>query len=100
MENQNLKKARAKLEGPILDFLRVIQDAPCQTFSIPALTWHCLQLTGCAPDSPSRILRKLREDLVLDYEVTAGSQAVLKAIRSPEEIDQLLQDNSLQLSFI
>jgi hypothetical protein len=73
-QHDNLDRVASKLSGPILAFCRLHED-----FHMEDLREYLRgQSIDFAPDSPSRILRQLRLQGAVDYEVTNRRQSAYR----------------------
>jgi len=73
-QRDNLDRVTSKLSGPILAFCRQRREFHMQDLR-DYLTEHCCNF---APDSPSRILRQLRLQGAVKYEITNRRQSAYR----------------------
>lgn len=73
---ENIERVRSKIESSIINFALTHIDKP---FHMEDLTRHVkAQIPDIAPDSPGRILRLLRRQRALDYEVVNRRQSLYR----------------------
>jgi hypothetical protein len=83
-QGKNLERVADKIGGSIIEFMRmIIARGPATAgehrvlFSMEGLhAWVTDSIRNVAPDSPSRILRMLRQQGKLDYVVVSRSDSV------------------------
>ena len=73
-QRDNLDRVAGKLSGPILAFCRQRREFHMQDLR-DYLSEHCCNF---APDSPSRILRQLRLQGAVKYEITNRRQSAYR----------------------
>lgn len=79
--DRELERVDAALRGRVLDFCR---DRIFDTFRMDELTKWVRHRVRCAPDSPGRILRQLRKEGKVTYELVSRRES-LYAVHSVEE---------------
>jgi len=88
-QQENLNRVRLKIEGAITSFASARLLANNVTFHMEDLLLHVReQVPFIAPDSPSRILRLLRQDGVIDYMVISRKNSLYRLYRVRDLIDQ------------
>jgi hypothetical protein len=77
-QTKQLARVEARLAQAIQDYI----VRPGQRFHLTDLTeWVRAKVGECAPDSPARILRKLRNDGVLNYRCVNRAQSLYEVTR-------------------
>jgi hypothetical protein len=82
---QNLKRVKGNIDAHVLAFCRERFDQCPPRFFMTELTTFVRNRIGIAPDSPGRILRSLRQDGSIDYDVInrRASLYELTAVKPP-----------------
>jgi hypothetical protein len=72
-QTENLTRVKSRIAGAVVEFCR---SRLRSKFTMTELVAFVVAAVGGAPDSPSRILRELRREGVVDYEVVSRAQSV------------------------
>ena len=76
MNKEELNRVRSAIKGSILEFL----PGAGEEFHVEALRKYVADRHQVAPASPDRVLRSLRQDGVIDYEVVSRRQSLYRVL--------------------
>jgi hypothetical protein len=98
-QSRNLARVRARLRVAVFEFLKVAFLRPHGEFTAAELGAYVAERVTAAPDSASRILRLLRKEAVVEYDVVsrAESRYRVRTLRSEDyaaEERQAMQGNA------
>jgi hypothetical protein len=82
-----LERVRSKIEEAVMGFCEMLRVRGGTNFIMSELTAHVMnRVPSTAPDSPSRILRLMRAEGKLSYEVVNRSQSLYRLTRTADDL--------------
>jgi hypothetical protein len=79
-QRENLERVKLSIGEIVTEFCRARLESGKVEFRISELTSYVLERSTRAPSSPDRILRQLRLDGVVEYEVLNRSQSLYRVM--------------------